>query len=884
VVTNQGQLIIATDDPDVEVIVKHNGEQVRVIDRKTGHEITLRAGHYTLELANGKEGLKLSATEFTLERGGKQIARVRFEPAAPEPKKEAGPPFAVLARAGNVERTFATLAEAVSAAASGDTIEVRGDASITKPVRIAGKVLTIRAAPRTVPTLALKRNSAADAAVNLWTDSPLTLEGLSFHAIDAAPADVPYYILLYSQKAPIRVAGCRFVMDLPRGQCVLAADGSPRCECRNCQAILSSEPSAFVNYAYPSNGRVILSNNVVAGPSSAHALVLAPVGNATEAACELVRNSVAMTAVAFVLGEGASALAVGKSGGSVRVDARENVLAGTALAFGQDQNEPTRTAAEAEALLKRLLGWYEERNSYAERPFLFLARRGKPIAGLNERRKLAEWEELWGSRNTGSLQGPIVFDGGDLMTKAQASPATLVPADFRLARGSSGSRPGAGGERLGAEIEIVGPGAGYEKWKGTPEYQQWLKDTARTHAVATNPVPFVILAQNGKAERRFATLREAIAGAVSGDTIEVRGNGPHLVPPVTFDKALRIRAGASCRPVLEFDGRPPTNASFLIAHAPLVLEGLEFHRDDRAPATGHTWLIEGGGTSLDVVNCSFVCWSKDRCATPLLSYARRFTVRNCQFSQSPWGYEASWVPPKGGRAVLENNVLGQGRKGWEVALEFHYRHSGGVAPRDVSVRFAHNTCNGYPVFFYLDGEPEPGARTGLPADRPIRIAMTENILDLAEGMLAFIQCQAMYPPRTARPLPVPEAKTLLRQMLDWQEERNALPAARHRFVRAYVQNLNVPLEHQGDWFDCLPPDIDPVRGPVRYAAGDIRSKLSAAPETVTPDDYRLLPDSAGYRAGKDKRDLGADVDLVGPGPAYERWKKTAEYRRWHKDT
>jgi hypothetical protein len=23
-----------------------------------------------------------------------------------------------------------------------------------------------------------------------------------------------------------------------------------------------------------------------------------------------------------------------------------------------------------------------------------------------------------------------------------------------------------------------------------------------------------------------------------------------------------------------------------------------------------------------------------------------------------------------------------------------------------------------------------------------------------------------------------------------------------------------------------------------------------------------------------------DVDLVGPGPAYERWKKTPEYQRW----
>jgi hypothetical protein len=60
--------------------------------------------------------------------------------------------------------------------------------------------------------------------------------------------------------------------------------------------------------------------------------------------------------------------------------------------------------------------------------------------------------------------------------------------------------------------------------------------------------------------------------------------------------------------------------------------------------------------------------------------------------------------------------------------------------------------------------------------------------------------------------------------------------------------------------------------------------MMSAPERVTPADFRLRPDSAGYRAGKDGKDLGADVDLVGPGPAYERWKKTPNYQQWLKET
>jgi hypothetical protein len=40
---------------------------------------------------------------------------------------------------------------------------------------------------------------------------------------------------------------------------------------------------------------------------------------------------------------------------------------------------------------------------------------------------------------------------------------------------------------------------------------------------------------------------------------------------------------------------------------------------------------------------------------------------------------------------------------------------------------------------------------------------------------------------------------------------------------------------------------------------------------VTPPDRRQ----------RDK-DLGADVDLVGPGAAYERWRQTPAYQEWRR--
>ena len=72
--------------------------------------------------------------------------------------------------------------------------------------------------------------------------------------------------------------------------------------------------------------------------------------------------------------------------------------------------------------------------------------------------------------------------------------------------------------------------------------------------------------------------------------------------------------------------------------------------------------------------------------------------------------------------------------------------------------------------------------------------------------------------------------------------------------------------------------------PESFLGGNLIDRVKAMPAKLAPEDFRLRPDSAGYRAGKDRKDIGADVDLVGPGPAYERWKKTPDYQQWLKDT
>jgi WD40 repeat protein/tRNA A-37 threonylcarbamoyl transferase component Bud32 len=80
--TQTGELVIESDDPSIEVVVKQGGQKVTIVDPKTKDRIELKAGRYELQLAGGA-GLKLSTDSFTLKRGDKTVVTVRR--AAPTP-------------------------------------------------------------------------------------------------------------------------------------------------------------------------------------------------------------------------------------------------------------------------------------------------------------------------------------------------------------------------------------------------------------------------------------------------------------------------------------------------------------------------------------------------------------------------------------------------------------------------------------------------------------------------------------------------------------------------------------------------------------------------------------------------------------------------------
>ena len=66
-----------------------------------------------------------------------------------------------------------------------------------------------------------------------------------------------------------------------------------------------------------------------------------------------------------------------------------------------------------------------------------------------------------------------------------------------------------------------------------------------------------------------------------------------------------------------------------------------------------------------------------------------------------------------------------------------------------------------------------------------------------------------------------------------------------------------------------------MEGTIRFQGGDLLAKMELASEKVTPEDFRLRPDSAGYRAGKDKQGPRRQCGPGRPRPGLRALEKDA---------
>jgi hypothetical protein len=168
--------------------------------------------------------------------------------------------------------------------------------------------------------------------------------------------------------------------------------------------------------------------------------------------------------------------------------ASSNNLFGDGCLVGLDCNVAGeyQQPARAKALLKQAMQWREGRSLYPVHCLMALMELKKntfhPLCS-----GLGEWHQFWGQPASGSVTGAARFAAADLRTRLRGKVQTLTPADFRLAKGSPGQGAGPGGKDLGADVDLVGPGEAYHRWRQSPAYRGWRNKTNELMGVPSPP-------------------------------------------------------------------------------------------------------------------------------------------------------------------------------------------------------------------------------------------------------------------------------------------------------------------------------------------------------------------------------------------------------------
>ena len=78
IATNQGELVIETEDEDVTVTVSGDGDIVRVLDTNSGASFDIRSGEFQISAVgkDGKTEFEVKPNKLTMQRGGREVVKV----------------------------------------------------------------------------------------------------------------------------------------------------------------------------------------------------------------------------------------------------------------------------------------------------------------------------------------------------------------------------------------------------------------------------------------------------------------------------------------------------------------------------------------------------------------------------------------------------------------------------------------------------------------------------------------------------------------------------------------------------------------------------------------------------------------------------------------
>ncbi|MBI2808950.1 MAG: DUF1080 domain-containing protein [Planctomycetes bacterium] len=837
-----------------------------------GNRITTLVGgkvindHVDLDAAHRKGHLALQVLGANAPDTVVHFRKIEIKELAPTPAAETKP-FVVLAKGPRTESQHATLAAAVKAAQSGDTIQIqRNGPFVTQPLLI-DKPLVIRAASGLRPLITL---SAANPDKNqnmIFATGVVALEGLELRRTAAGPGFV------LEARAPFFLANCRLIDESGTG--VIAVRGSDEAQIINTQLV--SRRHAAIHQYSNRTVNVTVRNSILAAKRDVCFFGIIDDAENTSlniSSCTLLGYHLLFTFSNLQALATSKRPALGNHGISCTdsVFALDHELA--RIGWDSAKGVPYQNAL-AQVLIKKYLRWSEQSILHSKNR-LFMQAFVQPGATYPQ---LAvtydEWRTIFGIKEPAGILANPVFEGGNLVKVAESSDLDkLTPADFRLAKGSPGKGAGKSGKDLGAEVDLVGPGEAYERWRKTPAYQEWLKKTEQLMAkAAANTQPFLVLAKAPRAESQHATLAAAVTAAQSGDTIEIRGDGPFESGPLDLaDKSLNLRAGPGCSPAIRFKNAD-ANHVYVRAQANLSLEGLNLETTD--PKHGGTIVSCQG--HLRLANCRLLHACAD---AGVAIFANKVDVANCLIVS--FANFQSALDQEGFHNV-KNSVL-HATNYANILLANDGLGFTKIARRTLRLADSTFVARAHVCVFRMNCRENP---VDDELKEPLIVFETSRnycYVSSPKGV-GLLGINLMF-----RDMSDSDALGLMRRAFRWSEKENLynLPGGFGMlscFDGSNWQPARAPLPNMAKWHEFWKITDSKSRVAAAIFENGNRVHLGKIdPPTLQLADFRLAKDSAGKGTGKGGRDLGAQVEFIGPGAAYEKWQKTQEFREWRKQT
>jgi len=374
----------------------------------------------------------------------------------------------------------------------------------------------------------------------------------------------------------------------------------------------------------------------------------------------------------------------------------------------------------------------------------------------------------------------------------------------------------------------------------------------------------------------YQSLERAVLQAPNGAVIELQTNGPIFIPPLhARNRRLTIRAAAGFRPEIAMNrmvsGQTAGNETpaLLTSNGELRLEGLSLTVNNGRSTTGPPpvpSVVACRNGTVRMANCRLVLQGGEACLNIDSKAACR--LENCELF-SPDGTGIVWKPGTNAQLTVRNTLL----TGLSAITVQHQTIDAGHP----ELRLEQSTLSTTHAVRLSVATEDPAMTR---SSQPVTIMTDGSVLDVLDSILHIhVLADGKPPPALFQPWEVPEN---IRRAIAWRD-RSTLFGQPQNYLSWH------PASERPDWPPWQPRQLftwirfwglnqnpPPISEPIRYVSGR-QTQIDFPPPAGVSDRFQI---ENRIQGGQTELKPGINPLIVGPGPAFDRWRQTPAWQEW----